>query len=108
MIFLTFYKFSGIPFKYQALEENYVTIKILTPFPNLFSITTNHMKTREIYIWWKKMKRNTRDTLEVLVNNTEENIDINIQKNEKFECLSSQLRKLKCIEKVVGKYQDCP
>ena len=31
------------------------------------------------------MKRNTRDILEVLVNNIEENIDINIQKNEKFE-----------------------
>ena len=57
------------------------------------------------------MRRNTRDILEVLVNNIEENIDINIEKNEKLEqriCLSSQLRKLKCIEKVVGKYQDCP
>ena len=57
------------------------------------------------------MKRNTGDILEVPVNNTEENIDINIQKNEKFELkiyLSSQLRKLKCIEKVVGKHQDCP
>ena len=31
------------------------------------------------------MRRNTRDILEVLVNNIEENIDINIQKNEKFE-----------------------
>ena len=52
------------------------------------------------------MKRNTGDILQVPVNNTEENIDINIQKNEKFELkiyLSSQLRKLKCIEKVVGK-----
>ena len=31
------------------------------------------------------MKRNTRDILEVLVNNIEENIDIDIQKNEKFK-----------------------
>ena len=31
------------------------------------------------------MKRNTRDTLEVLVNNTDENIDINIEKNEKLQ-----------------------
>ena len=31
------------------------------------------------------MRRNTRDILEVLVNNIKENIDINIQKNEKFE-----------------------
>ena len=31
------------------------------------------------------MRRNTRDILEVPVNNIEENIDINIQKNEKFE-----------------------
>ena len=57
------------------------------------------------------MRRNTRDILEVLVNNIEENIDINIEKNEKLEqriCLSSQLRKLKCTEKVFGKDQDCP
>ena len=31
------------------------------------------------------MRRNTRDILEILVNNIEENNDINIQKNEKFE-----------------------
>ena len=31
------------------------------------------------------MRRNTKDILEVPVNNIEENIDINIQKNEKFE-----------------------
>ena len=31
------------------------------------------------------MRRNTRDVLEVLVNNIEENIDINIKKNEKLE-----------------------
>ena len=31
------------------------------------------------------MRRNTMDILEVLVNNIEENIDINIQKNEQFE-----------------------
>ena len=31
------------------------------------------------------MKRNSRDILEVLVNNIEENININTQKNEKFE-----------------------
>ena len=57
------------------------------------------------------MRRNTRDILEVLVNNIEENIDINIEKNEKLEqriCLSSQLRKLICFEEVFGKYQDCP
>ena len=30
------------------------------------------------------MRRNTRDTLEVLVNNIKENIDINIEKNKKF------------------------
>ena len=31
------------------------------------------------------MRRNTGDILEVLVNNIEENIDINIEKNEKLE-----------------------
>ena len=31
------------------------------------------------------MTRNTGDILEVLVNNIEENIDINIEKNKKFE-----------------------
>ena len=31
------------------------------------------------------MRRNTRDILEVLVNNIKENIDINIEKNEKLE-----------------------
>ena len=57
------------------------------------------------------MRRNTKDITEVLVNIIEENVDINIEKNEKLElgiCLSSQLRKLKCIKKVVRKYQDYP
>ena len=31
------------------------------------------------------MRRNTRDMLEVLMNNIGENIDINIEKNEKLE-----------------------
>ena len=31
------------------------------------------------------MRRNTRDITDVLVNNIEENIDINIAKNEKLE-----------------------
>ena len=31
------------------------------------------------------MNRNTKDILEVLVNNIEENIDINIEQNEKLE-----------------------
>ena len=31
------------------------------------------------------MRRNTRDILEVLVNNIEENIDINIEKNEHLQ-----------------------
>ena len=31
------------------------------------------------------MRRNTRDTLEVLVNFIQENIDISIEKNEKLE-----------------------
>ena len=31
------------------------------------------------------MRRNTRDILEVLVNNIEKNIDINIDKSEKLE-----------------------
>ena len=31
------------------------------------------------------MKRNTRDILEVQVNNIKENIDINIEKNKKLE-----------------------
>ena len=31
------------------------------------------------------MRRNARDVLEVLVNNMEENVDINIEKNEKLE-----------------------
>ena len=56
------------------------------------------------------MRRNTRDILEVLVNNIEKNVDINFEKSEKLEqriCLSSQLRKLKCIKEVVGKYQNC-
>ena len=59
----------------------------------------------------EKMRRSTTDIIQVLVNNNEENIGINIENNEKLEqrtCLSSQLRKLKCIAKVVGKYQDCP
>ena len=46
------------------------------------------MKTRpylETYIWWKETRRNTRDILEVLVNNFEKNIDINIEKSEKLE-----------------------
>ena len=57
------------------------------------------------------MRGNARDILEVPVNNIEENIDINIQNNEKLKqriCLSSQLGKLKCIKIVVGKYEDCP
>ena len=57
------------------------------------------------------MRRNTRDILEVLLNNIEKNVDISIEKSEILEqriCLSSQLKKLKCIEKIVGKYQDCP
>ena len=39
----------------------------------------------QIYIWWKKMRRNTRDILEVLVNNIEKDIDVNIEKSEKLE-----------------------
>ena len=31
------------------------------------------------------MRRNTRDIVKVLVNNIEEDIDINIEKNENFE-----------------------
>ena len=31
------------------------------------------------------MRKNTRDILEVLVNNIGENVDINIEKNEKLE-----------------------
>ena len=31
------------------------------------------------------MKKNSRDILEVLVNNLEKNIDINIEKSEKLE-----------------------
>ena len=31
------------------------------------------------------MRRNTRNVLEVLVNNIEKNIDINIEKSEKLE-----------------------
>ena len=31
------------------------------------------------------MRRNTRDILEVLVNNIEKNIDINIEKSKKLE-----------------------
>ena len=31
------------------------------------------------------MRRNTRDILEVLVNNIEENIDITIEKNEQLQ-----------------------
>ena len=48
-----------------------------------------------------------------LVNNTEENIDMNIEENEKLEWTKSLnrplfiIRKLKCIEKIVGKYQAC-
>ena len=56
------------------------------------------------------MSRKTRDIIEVLVNDIEENVNINIEKNEQLQriCLSLQLRKSKCIEKVVGKCQDCP
>ena len=42
-------------------------------------------KSEPISISIKKMNRNTKDILEVLVNNIEENIDINIEKNEKLE-----------------------
>ena len=31
------------------------------------------------------MRRNTKDILEVLVNNIEKNIDVNIEKSEKLE-----------------------
>ena len=31
------------------------------------------------------MRRNTRDILKVLVNNIDEDIDVNIKKNENFE-----------------------
>ena len=31
------------------------------------------------------MRRNTRDILEVLMNNIEKNVDINIEKSEKLE-----------------------
>ena len=33
----------------------------------------------------KKVRRNTRDILEVLVNNIKENIDVDIEKNEQLE-----------------------
>ena len=55
-------------------------------------------------------ERKWGETLEThLVNNIGKNVDINIKKSEKLKrsCLSWQLRKLKCIEKVVGKYEDC-
>ena len=42
-------------------------------------------KSIPISISIKKMSRNTRDISEVLVKNIEENIDINIEKNEKLE-----------------------
>ena len=42
-------------------------------------------KSISISISIKKMNRNTKDILEVLVNNIEENIDINIEQNEKLE-----------------------
>ena len=42
-------------------------------------------KSIPISISKKKMSRNTRDIFEVLVKNIEENIDINIEKNEKLE-----------------------
>ena len=42
--------------------------------------------TRDILkVSMNKMRRNTRDILKVSMNNFEETIDINIQKNEKFE-----------------------
>ena len=34
------------------------------------------------------MRRNTRDILEVVVNNNEKNIDINIEKNEQLQLMS--------------------
>ena len=42
-------------------------------------------KSIPISISIKKMSRNTRDIFEVLVKNIEENIDINIERNEKLE-----------------------
>ena len=53
------------------------------------------------------MRRNTGDILEVLVNNIEKILVLTSErvKNQNKECLSSELRKLKCVEKVVGKYQ---
>ena len=54
-----------------------------TPFLNLFFITT--WKWGHIYTWLEKIRRNTRDIVEVLVNNNEENIDINIETNEQLQ-----------------------
>ena len=47
------------------------------------------MKTRPylgyLYLMKENEEKHTRDIIEALVSNIEENIDINIQKNEKFE-----------------------
>ena len=40
------------------------------------------------------MRRNTTDILEVLVNNTEKNIDINIEKSEKLEMSFFTIKKI--------------
>ena len=40
------------------------------------------------------MRRNTRDILEVLVNNTEKNIDVNIEKTEKLEMSFFTIKKI--------------
>ena len=63
---------------YQTITEQYT-------FPEF--IFRNHMSHENEAILRKSIynERNTRDILEVLVNNIEENIDINIKKNKKIE-----------------------
>ena len=52
------------------------------------------------------MRRNTGDILEVLVNNIEEILILTSKRMSSYnkECLSLQLRKLKCIEKVENSF----
>lgn len=60
-----------------------------TPSLNLFSVTKCHMKKksylRNLYLIKKNSGKHYQHTLEVLVNNTEENIDIDIEVNKKLE-----------------------
>ena len=90
------------------------TVHLCQVYFTFSHVTWKRGHTYKIFIWWNKITGNTVHMLIALVNNTEENIDMNIEENEKLEWTKSlkniplfTIRKLKCIEKIVGTYQAC-